>query len=135
MKREGQEKRRDFRFNLLVPVRVVHLEKGCKVEGHTDNLSAGGCLMVVVRGDPAPFEVGSMCEVDLGLPDGKVFLVSKVVRKASGQDGRECLALHFVSVARKDQDRIARFVLQAEVQTKRSGCGEETEPGGGGFQK
>lgn len=135
MKRKEEEKRKDFRWNILVPVRLVHLEKGWKVEGHTDNLSAGGCLMVVARGDPAPFEPGSLCEVDLGLPDGKVFLVSKVVRKSSGQDGKECLALEFVSVAKKDQDRIARFVLHAEVQTKRAGCGEETEPGGGGFQR
>lgn len=135
MKREEQERRRDFRFSLPVPVRLVHLEEGAKLEGRTSNLSAGGCLVAVVRGDPTPFELGSLCEVDLGLPDGTVFLVSKVVRKASGQDGKEYLALQFVSVAKKDQDRIARFVLQAEVRAKRAECGKETEPGGGGFQK
>lgn len=118
----------------MIPVRVVHVDKGSKVEGYTDNLSAGGCLMIVNRGDSSPFESSSLCEVDLGLPDGKVFLVGKVLRRGLNRDGDETLALQFVSVAPADQDRIARFVLHAEIRSRQWRNGEEKKSGGGGLQ-
>ena len=91
--------------------------------------------MVITRGEAGSVEPGSLFEVDIGLPDGKVFLMGKAVRKSVGEHGEECVALQFVSVAKKDQDRIARFVLHAEVDARHGSCGEETEPGGGGFQR
>lgn len=118
------QRRRFFRLDVHLPVRFALDPSGntsdlseLTHEGVTENLSAGG-LLLVCRLD---IQEGQLLVVRFELPDGPLQLEA-VVRQAFGEsEGRYRIGLEFLHPVESDRDRIISFLFAEQRQRRQLG--------------
>lgn len=125
---ERHQRRRYARVDAALPARYRRTGKGADsrlvpYRGTATNVSGGGVLIVTRHFGPG-VEEGSHVEVELELPEGKVYAAGIVVRaSAKGKENEVYLkiAVEFTDIDERERDMLVKYVLQRQLELRRKG--------------
>lgn len=120
---ERSQLREYFRVPAMRPVRVRPLQEGGDVpwlEGHTRDLSGGGCQVML----PTALEQGARVEVELELPDAVHRLVGSIQRVQVDPDAGQlpvAIGIKFEQVSERQREEIIRYAFERQIELRRKG--------------
>ncbi|MEW6227675.1 MAG: flagellar brake domain-containing protein [Bacillota bacterium] len=125
---ERHQRRRYARVDTALPARYRCTDQGAgsrlvPYKGTATNVSGGGVL-IVTRHFGSGVEAGSYVEVELELPEGKVYAGGVVVRASAEEKETEVylkIAVEFKDIDERQRDMLVKYVLQRQLELRRKG--------------
>ncbi len=125
---ERHQRRRYARVDSALPVRYRRADTASgprmvPYRAMATNVSGGGALIATRDVHPG-VDPGSLVEVELELPEGRVYAAGQVVRvltEAEGQEVRFKVAVEFTEIDERDRDALVRYVLKRQFELRRKG--------------
>lgn len=120
---ERAQLREFFRVDAVRPVRVRRFTKEGDlpwVEGHTRDVSGGGCQLAL----PEMLDQGELIEIELELPEG-IYRMRGTVQRAqedrSAQGFSAIAGIKFQDLTEKQREELIRYAFERQIELRRKG--------------